>query len=380
MPQNTKNVAHLTCVRPQSNDVHGHEDEIDLIEIFKIIYKRKVLVFIVAAFFAMISIIYSLAVSPVYKAEAFFFPPALSDMQALNVLRSQDAEKKDIDRSGNLNVEKVYDVFNRNLSSRSLRRSFFENSAVIEQVKGRGFADSSDEKLFQKFSKAISVNRDKKNKDNSSLSVEWGDPVIAAQWANDFSSLAQKATVNYFAMNLKSAVENRIQDIEYEIASKRKIAQQRREDRIAILEEAASIAKSLDIQKGGPTFDKSINAIGSEKKAQLLTSDHLYYRGDKALLVEADVLRKRKSDDAFILDLRDLQEELDRLHSISINQSELRAATVDQPAYPPEQHIKPKRTLIVILGTFLGLIVGVLVAFLLNAIHSYRASEAAKNA
>ncbi len=379
MPLNTNNVAHLACVRPQSNEDYKRDDEIDLIELCKIIYKRKSLILIIAAFFTMMSVIYSLAVAPVYKADTFFFPPALSDIQALNIAWFQDVEKNSDKRSDKIDIETVYNVFNRNLNSRSLQRSFFDSNDVPQQFKMHGVVGSSDEKLFQKFSRFISVSRDKKNKDNSSLSVEWSDPVIAAQWANDFAYLAERATVNYFAMNLKSAVDNRVRDIEYEIASKRKIAQQRREDKIAVLEEAASIAKSLDIHKGASIYENSQKEGAIGKQNQLLTSESLYYRGDKALLVEADVLRKRKSDDAFILDLRDLQEELDRLHSININQKELRAATVDQSAYPPEQHIKPKRTLIVVLGAILGLMVGVLIAFLVNAVHSYRANEAAKS-
>lgn len=370
MPLNTNNVAHLACVRPQANEEHRYEDEIDLIELCKIMFKCKFLILIIAAFFTMMSIIYSLAVSPVYKAEAFFFPPAFSDIQTLNVAWFGGLEKVDI--------ETVYAVFNRNLKSKLLQRRFFENNDVRQQFKVQGVAGNSDEKLFQKFSKIISVNRDKKNKDNSSLSIEWGDPIIAAQWVNGFASLAERETAKYFYLNLKNAVENRVRDTEYTIASKRKIAQQRREDRIATLEESASIAKLLNKNEETKRIGVIRSISSKPDSEQEMTIGNLYDRGSKALLVEADILRKRKSDDAFIPGLRNLQEELDRLHSININQKELRAATVDQSAYPPEQRIKPKRTLIVILGALLGLMVGVFVAFLVNAIHSYRSSETAK--
>lgn len=370
MPLNTKDESQLVGVRHQVNEEYKRDDEIDLIELCKILFKRKFLIFAIAAFFVMLSVIYSLAVSPVYKAEAFFFPPALSDVQALNVAWFNGLEKVEIGT--------VYDVFNRNLKSRSLQRNFFENNGVSQQFKVQGVAGNSDEELFQEFSKVISVGRDKKNKDNSSLAIEWGDPVIAAQWANDFASIAERETVKYFYTNLKNAVETRVRDIEYTIASKRKIAQQRREDRIAVLEEATSIAKLLNKNEESERVGviRSISSQPDYKQEMIV--GNLYDRGSKALLVEADILRKRKGDDAFIPGLRNLQEELDRLHSININQKELKAATVDQSAYPPEQRIKPKRTLIVILGALLGLMVGVLVAFLVNAFHSYRVNEAAE--
>ncbi len=376
MPQNTNSTVNYVCARSNSNEDSKRNDT-DLIEICKIMYRHKSYILILAAFFMVMSVIYSFVMPPVYKAEVFFFPPALSDVQMLDGAWFEGIKRKDDEKTERID-DVVYEVFNRNLNSKSLRRSFFEENNIAEQIRSQTYAGYSDEKILQEFSNIILAKRNKKNKDNSSLSVEWRDPVVAAEWANGFSSLAERETANYFAMNVKKVVGSQIRDIEYEIASKRKFAQQRREDKIAVLEEAASIAKSLDIHKESSNYENLKTEDSTGKQNQLSTSNSLYYKGYKALLVEADILRKRKSDDAFIDDLRDLQEQLDRLRSISINKDELRTVKVDQRAYPPEHRIKPKRKIIVIFGTLLGLLVGVLAALLINTIQFYRNSEAEK--
>jgi len=82
------------------------------------------------------------------------------------------------------------------------------------------------------------------------------------------------------------------------------------------------------------------------------------------------VLKSRKNDDAFIPKLRPLQERLIVLDGIqmNLNKDKVFAARVDQKAVVPNKPIKPKKSLIIILSLLLGLMLGVLVAFVRNAI------------
>ena len=169
--------------------------------------------------------------------------------------------------------------------------------------------------------------------------------------------MVEQNTIRQLVNNMVQSISSRIRSLENEITSKRKIAEQRRYDRIAQLSEALHISESIK-------QDKQI----SQNNA---SNPPLYYKGIKALEVEISLLRTRKSDDPFINGLRDIQEELEILRAVNIDKTKLHAMTLDQKAYPPEYKIKPKRTFIVIIGFILGIIVGIFAAFFINFIENY---------
>ena len=108
-----------------------------------------------------------------------------------------------------------------------------------------------------------------------------------------------------------------------------------------------------------------------------LWSTSLYYRGYRALNAEIAILLNRKSDDPFIMGLRDLQESLALLRSIKIEDEGLRAVSIDQASYPPKTRIKPNRRLIVSLGTVVGLFLGIFLVFFVSLIQNQKEAHAA---
>ena len=191
--------------------------------------------------------------------------------------------------------------------------------------------------------------------------------------ANRFSSFAERATVEQLILDVQTATKNRIAAIENSIDSKRKIAQQRRFDRIAELQEAIRIAEKLGLNDRA---DSPAQVFASASTSNTSNSTPLYYRGSSALLAELEVLRSRPSDDPFIEHLRDNEEELARLQSMSIDATTLNAAKIDQPAFAPTTREKPKRKLIVMLGFVLGGMLGVFAAFFVNFVQNQKQNEA----
>ena len=79
-----------------------------------------------------------------------------------------------------------------------------------------------------------------------------------------------------------------------------------------------------------------------------------------------EVLLARESNDPFTASLREKELRFEELSNIQLEAGKVRLATFDQPAYPPVNREKPKRSLIVALGAVLGLFLGIMAAFLLN--------------
>ena len=87
-----------------------------------------------------------------------------------------------------------------------------------------------------------------------------------------------------------------------------------------------------------------------------------------ALKAEIEVLQTRKDDAPFIQGLRDLQEELASLEGITIDASDVHPVFIDQKAVVPDEPERPKKILIVLLSSLLGMMLGVLIAFLSHAV------------
>ncbi|PUB36778.1 putative tyrosine kinase-like protein [Pseudomonas sp. GV105] len=183
-------------------------------------------------------------------------------------------------------------------------------------------------------------------------------------------------------------------------------------DRVAQLNEAIAIAKSLGINKpttpssfGGADRSGSTSVMHTEINNQQVP---LYFMGVEALEAERAALMRRKSDDfaesrvaqiakelqllqanrqievlklrqneeIFLSGVEPIRAEAARLSNLNLDMSQLKLVTIDQQALEPLEPIKPKKTLIIVLGIMLGLVLGVLIAvvrhlFILKA-HSNR--------
>ena len=67
-----------------------------------------------------------------------------------------------------------------------------------------------------------------------------------------------------------------------------------------------------------------------------------------------------------------MQEQLALLRSIKFDQEKMTAVHIDQPAYPPNNPIKPNRRLIVSLATVVGLISGIFLALFIEFVQNQK--------
>jgi len=344
------------------------EDEINLLDLWRVLWQRKMIVLGTALAAAIMAVAYALLATSVYKAEAFLLPPSAQNVQGLNVQ--------------GLNVqgytpEQVYDLFIRNLQSRALRRHYFDAHKLADALAPDREQDANINRIFEEdFNKMLSVSRDKKNKARVDVSYQGSDAKLAAQWVNDMVAEANTATVRTLAGDVASKLENSKRELREKIAVSRQFAEQRRMDRIAELEEAIHMAADLGIKE-----DPLLSQVTGKSTIAVNQMDSpLYMRGTRALQAEVTSMRTRKSDDPFIFNLRDLQEKLAKLDSIHIDPSKISAVQIDQAAEVPDRRIKPKRKLIVMLGLLGGLMLGIFAAFFAEFMDKARREQSSEAA
>ena len=260
-----------------------------------------------------------------------------------------------------------------------------------------------------------------------SLAMEGGDPELIAEIVNRVGSEVEQQTKTEIISNINAKIAAKINHLTREIKLLRDSVRQKRLDeierlelanhidierinvriaiskknlkskkqqikdnKIKILKEAAMIARALNIKYS--VFEQNTqnmqNQLGTSK-----FYDQLYDRGYKALEAEIEVitnresdnkfnpeisalqerlkslennltieqLKSRKNDDPFIESLRDVESELKRMKSIHIDPDTVITAQLDQTAI--SKRINPDRRLIVVIGSFLGLMLGIIGAF-----------------
>lgn len=335
---------------------HTRDDEIDLVELAKALWSQKLIVLAVTIACAAITLAYALLSTPVYEAKATVLPPLLSDIAAYNAGRTESSSSQS--QLKPFTTEEVYSVFTRNLKSLSLRREFFREVYIPHLPENE--RSGPQDQLWIRFNKVVSINApDQLRTDLIEVSIQQSAPDVAAAWANELISRAARASERDMQLNVSSELDTRIRSIERRIASLRSTAQQRREDRIAILKEALVVAKAVGMDAPQVTSGRTSS---SEELSEFIDGSLTYMRGAKAIEAEMRVLQERQSDDPFISELRSSQEQLSFLKTIEVQPDNVSVFTLDSAADVPETPIKPRKTLIVALGLLLGGMLGVFVA------------------
>ncbi len=338
------------------------DDTIDLYEMWITLWSKKWLVIGVTVIAALGSVVYALQQTPIYKAEALLLPPKAKDIQSLNMRGLQGLQR--VQGVQGASAVGVFAEFKNNLSSRTLQKKFIKEYGLMEMLAPERTPETKDEEIYEGFAKMIKI----ENEGSTSISIELHDAEVAAQWVNDYIKFIDTETITLLVENMRNSITNRIRDIEYTIGSKRQMAKQRREDQIQHFQEASTIAVKL----GAKDRVDATNVIQNNQLNISTSTTPLFYRGYRALNAEIAILLNRKSDDPFIMGLRDLQESLALLRSIKIEDEGLRAVSVDQAAYPPKNRIKPNRRLIVSLGTVVGLFLGIFLVFFVSFIQNQK--------
>jgi len=337
---------------PQHNN---YDDEIDLFELWGKLWTQRLFIISVTSIVFLIAVVYLLVAKPIYRAEAYFLAPLKQDIRALNIAGVSEGNTP----------EKVYSEFQKNLQSRQVRREFFDNKKLIKLYGNEDDKTVSVNDVFEKkFNKDLIVTLPKKDKGELvSIYFDLTNRSLSAPLLNEFIQFSAAKTVSEFVNSISADVKNRKEILGDRMSAMRKLGLLRRQDRIIQLEESLRLAAAADI------VDTNIN-----ESANKLNMD--YMRGTTVIESEIKILKSRKNDDAFIPELRNLEERYSYLTSINLDKESIKVAAIDQHAYIPEKPIKPKKLLVLAISIVLGGMLGIMLAFMRSAIQNRKESLA----
>lgn len=409
-------------------------DEIDLVELFRALWRQRLLIVGVTFAVTLIAAAYAFLATPYYQTKTYLRPVPQSMLDQLNEtgiykLTPEDALSRVA--SGLSSYDKRLDYF---LSNQEMFQAIEPKGDSAEQA----FADFNeqafemlhpDPKKTESRSAYVGLKLTyPKGMEGSAIVNGFVDYVLELERkeiAEDLESLianrlasldmnmeAQRA--NYSASKeakiatlLEDAALKRAQ-LQDELAALRAELKTRRNNRIQELNEAITIADSLGIRT--PTSPSAMTASarsGTQVIRTEVTNQEapLYFLGTEALTAERDALKNRTSDDfvepriaeiqseltllennreveilkaregedLYLTNLAQLREEASRLKGIKLDTERLRLVRLDQPALQSLNPIKPKKALILALGLVLGAMLGIFVALVRSLMNRDRA-------
>lgn len=341
----------------QNNHIDAQRaDEIDLMELARGIWAQRRLTLGITVLVTIGAIAYAFLSKPVYEAKLFIMPPTQNGIAELNYGRGKSTELD------SYSIKEVYDVFARNLQGESLRQTFFNKVYLpsLDESQRKGPID----RLYERFSRELTIRGPGRDTpDRFSVTVQSNDPTQATEWAKAYVQRASEAAESELIKNVTSEAAVRARNLEQRIVSLRETAQRIREDRIQQLREALQIAKAIGLTTPVVNTTAAVDiTVDTGNKLD-------YQRGSKALAAEVEALESRSSDDAFIGDLRSLQMRYSFYRKLNVDPESISVYRQDGVVEVPESPIKPRKTLILVLGVIGGLMLGgflALIRFLIN--------------
>ena len=325
-------------------------DEFGLFELFVALWDQKLLIFSVALVGTLAAATYAFLSKPVYEARVYLQPPTMNGIADFNYGRTVGTELTPF------TIKDVYDVFTRNLQSESLRRAFY-NQVYLPSLSPSERSGSQD-LLYSEFLKLLTIGLPSKEQpDRYSVVVHGEDPANTVVWVKDFAARAGAAAEKEMISNITREAEVRARNLGQQITTLQEAESRVRQDSITRLREALAVAVAIGLDNP-PIISDNLSAEVSAGMDGPLT----YMRGSKALKAEIQNLETRKSDDPFIGQLRALQIKQSFYKDLQVSPSTVSVYRQDGPIEQPDRPIKPKKVLIILLGLFLGCVLGFMIA------------------
>ncbi|PHM71596.1 LPS O-antigen length regulator Wzz(fepE) [Xenorhabdus kozodoii] len=369
---NKQPIKHPDFYQEQTNYYHPErEDEIDLFELFSVLFQSKYLIIAISFVFAIIGFGIASFLPQKWTSTAIVVKPGLEEFQplknALTDLHVLSLEPKVTEKS-------LYNRFIENYNSRVLREEYLVNTDYFKALLAKNHSDSEQEKrkLIEKIvNKDITISLPKKEKedetvDEANLSFSSDNAKDAYNLLNGYIKFASSVVRDQVKEELSDMVHQKLEysrklyslDLE-RIANMRSVDAER-------LKFAISIANSAGIKK--PVSNGGAIIKDDPDYSIALGSDAL----ERKLQITEEITDPTKID----VDLRNRLLYIKSLEKVNVDTVDFVPFKYMQKPYEPTSKDSPKRLLILIGAGFIGFILSIMYVLLRHMVRSRQKQEA----
>ncbi|MDC9592278.1 LPS O-antigen length regulator Wzz(fepE) [Xenorhabdus sp. IM139775] len=364
-----KPIKHPDFYEEQANYYHpAREDEIDLFELFSVLFQSKYLIIAVSFVLAIIGFGIASFLPQKWTSTAAVMTSGLEEFQPLkNTLT--DLHVLNIDPK--VTEGSLYNRFIENYNSRVLREEYLVNTDYFKTLLAKNHDDSTQEKrklIEQIVNKNIALSLPKKDDDvnEAKLSFSADNAEDAYNLLSGYIKFVSSVVRNQVKEELNDMVH---QKLEYSqklyVIDLERISNMRSVD-IERLKYAISIADSAGVKK--PVSNGGAMIKDDPDYSIALGSDAL----QRKLQITEEVTDPTKID----ADLRNRQLYIKNLEKVNVNTIDFMPFKYMQEPYQPTSKDSPKRLLILIGAGFIGFILSVMYVLLRHMVRSRQKQEA----
>ena len=348
-------------------------DEVDLIELIRTLWKKKLWIILSAFVCTAIAAGYAFTAKEQWTSKSVVIPPKVANLGDYLSFRSEYASILDIkDFSQDKVSEDVFNNFKTALFSRSLKEAFFSQSAWFNTyaAKNANSEESKQKLLSNLVDKNLIVTVPDPKKDPNSIGVN-------VSFAAETPKEAQDVLLDYIqfvnqwvlAENKKDFLANVDLVLSGLDVQKNKIEQDTETVRQIQLE---NLTRALDIAKSAGIKDYSKSLGGNVSVPEVLLGDakvpfsdsklsdgsYLFMLGEKYLQAQVDTLKNAPL--VYPLNYYNIEKQVNLLNVLERKVEKEGAVSgyyyLSEPDYPVIKD-KPQKGLIIVIGFIIGLIV-----------------------
>lgn len=344
-------------------------DEIDLIELIKILWDKKLWIALSTFIFTLLAGLYAFTAKEQWTSKAEIIAPRFTDFSQYLNLRKEYARIINDDKFNVVALStELFTDFERTLVSLDDREKFFQTSDLYKQ-ESEGKTDEQKRAFLATLvrEKLTYAKPDPKKEPNAN----WRKVSFSAETPNQAQDVLEKyiqfSNHLTYQANLKDFIvllQDKIEDLKFE---SEKISRELNVQRIVQLE---NLEKNYDIAKhaGIKDYSKGVNELNSPivllNDNKILSSDklndvaYLFMLGETYLKAQIDIIKDKNV--VYPPRYYDIQEQLKQLVVLEQSVKNVAANTFSYQASPdyPVVKDKPKKAIILAIGAVIGFLLG----------------------
>jgi chain length determinant protein (polysaccharide antigen chain regulator) len=364
------------------------DDEIDLFELFDSLFQQWHWWVGITLVGVAISIVVAFSMPKQYEVTAQVTLPELSDVMRVvnNSYAEQDIGKdveRNVERNVGLEAEKLFQHYYHTLISPIYLNRFVEQGGWLEKIYGSEIIDDNRNYLKSEVrgDVKITVVSPKKPKKGEELpprvigvALTGLDEALTADFISQYIDYTSNSLLEEIKKTGRQQVVAEIEKIRADINILRLEAKIEREAQLVKLRDSLFLAKKVGIEKPDSirlftqANQRSISGLTSSLSDLNDEGKDLFLMGSEYLEGEIDNLLTREKDDPYISGLLPLIKRMKQLENLSFDFSGVKLYTLDQQAVIDGKAEKPKRFLIITVGSVLSLFIGVFVALFVSTL------------
>ncbi|MCW8110424.1 LPS O-antigen length regulator Wzz(fepE) [Yersinia intermedia] len=343
-------------------------DEIDLIEIFSMLFRAKKIIILIVVVFALIGLIVGFFLPQKWTSSSVIIAPTYSESMLLDNLLG---ELKVAGVDSGIDENYLLATYMQFCDSRILRDAFLQQTDYLKMLMKK---NPNDEFKKQSLLDVISTNnittesnandKSASTKDNNYFRLKFSaqTPDAAKDLLQGYMNYVKESANAYILFKLQRSLALKLEAEQRLFSLESQRVQSRRDVRIKRLEYALSIAEAAGLKK--PVYSSGAAILDDPDYSITLGGDALKQK----LRVEKSITDPLTTS----ADLRNRAINIDLLRNIKIDNIEFTPFKYLQKPEVPTKKDGPKRLLILVIFTFIGLIVAIATALLRDGLVRHR--------